>query len=567
MRVGYQSFRREWFPLVGLAFLVGCGAQPSEGVRVGDVDTAEYETSAAPRSVMPHPIMPGSAAPDAGMPMPASDAEEAPIDGVADQGSGAGDGGEQYDAIVDNPFLRVLDQPLSTFSIDVDTASYSKVRQYLVNYQQMPRPAAVRIEELLNYFQYEYSSPTPDQTEPFATHVAVTQCPWNGQHRLVRLALKGREVTEEARPASNLVLLIDTSGSMKQANKLPLLKKAMQMLLSELDERDCISVVAYAGSAGLVLDGESAADSAAILRGLDRLQAGGSTNGGRGLQLAYQAAREHFVEGGTNRVLLCTDGDFNVGMTGTDQMIDLVESEAKQGIELTVLGFGMGNLNDAMLEQISGRGNGNYAFIDTYNEAKKVLVDQLAGTLVTIAKDVKLQIEFNPGVVAAYRLIGYENRLLASEDFNDDKKDAGEIGAGHSVTAFYEVIPVGVSTESELPETDALKYQEPPRQSAAAESGELLTLKLRYKMPEQEKSQLMEHVVYDSGATFAQADREFQFAAAVAGFGMLLRGSEHRGDWSFDSVMQVAENSTGTDPHGLREEFVELVSIASHLAQ
>jgi Ca-activated chloride channel family protein len=339
----------------------------------------------------------------------------------------------------------------------------------------------------------------------------------------------------------------------------------MEMLISRLDARDRVSLVAYAGSAGLVLDGESAAEAPAIMRGLNRLQAGGSTNGGNGLRLAYQTAREHFVDGGVNRVLLCTDGDFNVGMTGTDQMVDFIEAEAKQGIELTVLGFGMGNLNDSMLEQISGRGNGNYAFIDTENEAKKVLVDQLSGTLVTIAKDVKLQIEFNPASVAAYRLIGYENRVMNAEDFRDDKKDAGEIGAGHSVTALYEVIPVGAATLTDVPAVDALKYQKPPEQSAAAESGELLTLKLRYKLPDEESSKLMEHVVYDSGATFAQADREFQFAAAVAGFGMLLRDSEYRGDWTYDAIVQVAEASTGLDEHGFRAEFVELVAIANQL--
>ncbi len=484
---------------------------------------------------------------------------------AADEGIGPGQGGEKYDEIADNPFLRVLEEPLSTFSIDVDTASYSKVRQYLVDYNKLPRPDAVRIEELLNYFPYQYESPSADQPEPFATHVAVSQCPWNLEHRLVRVALKGREMQRDARPDSNLVLLIDSSGSMKRPNKLPLLKRGMRLLLNELGERDRIAIVAYAGAAGMVLDSTRATEGDTIMRALDSLEAGGSTNGGEGLQLAYQIACDHLIEGGTNRVLLCTDGDFNVGVTGTDQMVRLVEEQSKAGIDLTVLGFGMGNLNDAMLEQISGRGNGNYAFIDTYNEAKKVLVEQLSGTLVTIAKDVKIQVEFNPASVAAYRLIGYENRVLQSEDFNDDKKDAGEIGAGHSVTALYEIVPVGVSTAEILPKVDALKYQEPPKESLAAESGELLTLKLRYKMPGQSESQLLEHVVYDSGATFDQADQEFKFAAAVAGFGMLLRDSEHRGDWTFDSVMQVAQSSLGSDTHGFRGEFIELVSIAQSL--
>ncbi len=484
---------------------------------------------------------------------------------AADEGIGPGEGGEKYDEIIDNPFRRVVEHPLSTFSIDVDTASYSKVRQYLVDYNQLPRPDAVRIEELLNYFPYDYAAPVESQSEPFATHVAVSQCPWNAEHRLVRLALKGREVNKDVRPSSNLVLLIDSSGSMKSPNKLPLLKRGMRLLLQQLNENDRVAVVAYAGAAGLVLDSTPATDADTILAALSRLEAGGSTNGGQGLQLAYQIARDNFVDQGTNRVLLCTDGDFNVGMTGTDQMVRFVEDQSKGGIDLTVLGFGMGNLNDAMLEQISGRGNGNYAFIDTYNEAKKVLVEQLSGTLVTIAKDVKLQVEFNPAKVAAYRLIGYENRMLQTEDFNDDKKDAGEIGAGHSVTALYEVVPQGVSTAETLPSTDPLKYQEPPRNSAAAESGELLTVKLRYKAPGDDASQLIEHVVHDSGARFNDADEEFKFAAAVAGFGMLLRQSDHRGDWTYENVMQVAQSSLGNDAHGFREEFVELVSIARSL--
>ena len=482
-----------------------------------------------------------------------------------DEGVGPGQGGEQYDRIVDNPFQSVADHPQSTFSIDVDTASYSKVRQYLVEYNQLPRPDAVRIEEMLNYFPYQYEAPSGNPSEPFAVHVAVTECPWNTEHRLVRLALKGREIERDSRPNSNLVLLIDSSGSMQQPNKLPLLKRGMRLLLGQLGESDRIAIVSYAGSAGLVLDSTPASDSDTVMQGLQQLQAGGSTNGGQGLQLAYQVARDHFIPGGTNRVLLCTDGDFNVGMTGTDQMVRLVEQQSKDGIDLTVLGFGMGNLNDAMLEQISGRGNGNYAFIDTYNEAKKVLVEQLAGTLVTIAKDVKIQIEFNPQKVAAYRLIGYENRVLANEDFHDDKKDAGEIGAGHSVTALYELIPAAISLDQSVAQTDELKYQTTRELSSAAQSDELLTVKLRYKLPEQAESDLIEQVVFDNDSMFEQADQEFQFAAAVAGFGMLLRDSEYRGEWNFESVRKTAEASIGSDPHGFREEFLELVAVARSL--
>ncbi len=493
-------------------------------------------------------------------------AEDLPLLADPDQGRGAGDAGEQYDHIVDNPFVRVGDNPLSTFSIDVDTASYSKVRQYLVEYNQMPRPDAVRIEELLNYFQYDYAPPAASQSEPFATHVAVASCPWNDNHRLARVALKGRVIENAERPNSNLVLLLDTSGSMKRPNKLPLLKRGMQLLLKQLGENDRIAIVAYAGSAGIVLDSTPASDTKAIMTALTQLSAGGGTNGAGGLQLAYDLARSNFIENGTNRILLCTDGDFNLGQTSTDELVRMVEDQSKAGIELTVLGFGMGNLNDSMLEQISGKGNGNYAFIDTYNEAKKVLVQQLAGTLVTIAKDVKIQIEFNPSIVAGYRLIGYENRMLADQDFNDDKKDAGEIGAGHTVTALYEIVPTGAD-EAVLPTTDPLKYQEKAEPSIAAESGEMLTLKLRYKLPGEDTSQLMEHPVIDSGLAFDQTDQEFQFAAAVAGFGMLLRNSEHGGDWSFDTVSEVAQASMGVDPHGLREEFVDLVATAQLLAQ
>lgn len=493
-------------------------------------------------------------------------ASNAPLyPGLVPDGLGPGSRGEQYDPITENPFRAVGDHPLSTFSIDVDTASYSKVRQYLIEYNRLPRPDAVRIEELVNYFEYQYEPPSEDQPAPFAMHLASSQCPWNPDHRLVRLALRGRELPVESRPHSNLVLLIDSSGSMNQMNKLPLLKRGLRLLLRQLSESDRIAIVTYAGSAGLVLDSTPADRSDQILNALNRLEAGGSTNGGQGLELAYQVARENLIPGGTNRVLLCTDGDFNVGMTGTDQMVRLVEQESKQGIDLTVLGFGMGNLNDAMLEQISGRGNGNYAFIDTFNEAKKVLSQQLVGTLVTIANDVKLQIEFNPQQVSGYRLIGYENRVLADEDFNDDEKDAGDIGAGHRVTALYELVPAGISMADRAAQVDELKYQNDRELSDAAQSDEWLTVKLRYKLPGQSESLLMEQPVFDSNTPFDQADQEFRFAAAVASFGMLLRDSEYRGTWDFNTVEQIAAASIGSDPHGFREEFLEMVSVARSL--
>ena len=366
----------------------------------------------------------------------------------------------------------------------------------------------------------------------------------------------------EERPLSNIVFLLDTSGSMNSANKLPLVKKGMEMLLTQLGENDRVAIVVYAGSAGLVLDSTPATRKRKIENALNSLAAGGSTNGGQGIELAYQVARDNFIAGGVNRVILCTDGDFNVGTTNTGSLVRMVEKEAAGNIFLTVLGFGMGNHNDNMLEQISGRGNGNYAFIDTDKEAQKVLVDQVNGTLVTIAKDVKLQIEFNPRKVAAYRLIGYENRVLAKEDFNDDKKDAGEIGAGHAVTALYELIPAGTEDESAPPKVDSLKYQSPAGLTDAANRDESLTLKLRYKEPEGQTSKLVEYPVIDNEARFQDADHDARFAAAVANFGMQLRKSKFAGDWDLQDVIEVAQDAKGEDMSGLRAEFVEMVETA-----
>ncbi len=359
---------------------------------------------------------------------------------MSDQGRGPGAAGDRYAAIDENPFLRVNEAPLSTFSVDVDTASYAKTRQYLIEANQLPRADAVRIEEFVNYFDYEYAPPATDSEHPFAVYTDISRCPWNQEHFLARIAIKGKEIKQD-RPRSNLVFLIDVSGSMNRSNKLPLVQRGLRLLLGQLNEQDRVAIVVYAGAAGMVLDSTPADLQSKIHAAIDQLQAGGSTNGGEGIRLAYRIAREHFIEGGTNRVILCSDGDFNVGTTSTDELIRLVEQEAKGNVFLTVLGFGMGNHNDEMLEKISNRGNGNYGFIDTVAEARKVLVRQLSSTLITIAKDVKLQVEFNPRKVGAYRLIGYENRVLAAQDFNDDKKDAGEIGAGHEVTAFYELVP------------------------------------------------------------------------------------------------------------------------------
>ncbi len=429
---------------------------------------------------------------------------------------------------------------------------------------RLPPPDAVRIEELINYFDYDYSGPTDDV--PFAAHIEVAGCPWQAAHRLVRIGLKGREIKNQQRPRSNLVFLLDVSGSMDSPDKLPLLKQGMKMLAEQLGENDRVAIVVYASAEGLVLPSTSGQERQKIIDALEQLQAGGSTNGGAGIELAYRIAQENFIKGGVNRVLLCTDGDFNVGTTSTGSLERMVEEKAKSGIFLSVLGFGRGNLNDAMMETISNKGNGNYAYIDGVTEAQKVLVEQMGGTLVTIAKDVKIQIEFNPAQVAAYRLIGYENRMLAAEDFNDDKKDAGEIGAGHTVTALYEIVPAGAKVD--LPAVDPLKYQAPatPGGNQAA-SNELLTLKLRYKEPEEDSSKLLEFPVVDGKAPFGRASADFQFASAVASFGMLLRGSEHKGTGSYDAVLEIAESAKGADKHGYRAEFVEIVRRAQALAR
>ncbi|PQO44931.1 vWA domain-containing protein [Blastopirellula marina] len=477
-----------------------------------------------------------------------------PSDGV-----GPGEGGDKFDLIEENDFIAVDDQPLSTFSIDVDTASYSKIRSYLSQFGQLPPRDAVRVEELVNYFQYDYAQPTDEH--PFAANVEVASCPWNPSNRLVRVGIKGKEVDTQDRPASNIVFLLDVSGSMNSPNKLPLLKKGMKMLVDQLGENDKVSIVVYAGAAGMVLEPTYGYDKAKILGALDRLQAGGSTNGGQGIQLAYKTATENFITGGTNRVILCTDGDFNVGKTSTGSLVEMAAEQAKKNIYLSILGFGIGNHNDSMLEQLSNKANGNYSFIDNDKEAQKVLVEQMSGTLLTIAKDVKIQIEFNPQKVASYRLVGYENRLLAAQDFNDDKKDAGEIGAGHTVTAFYEIVPVQAEEQvaSVDPMVDELKYQTERKPTEAAQSNELMTLKLRYKQPESDVSTLMTYPVIDEGHQFNQSTGDFQFASAVAMFGLKLRSSQFHSDTNFAEIEELVASNVDGPGSSYREEFLELV--------
>lgn len=464
---------------------------------------------------------------------------------------------EAYDHIQDNPFLLAQQNPLSTFSIDVDTAAYSNMRRFL-NDGQLPPKDAVRIEELVNYFNYAYQP--PQNKDPFAARVEIGPCPWNKQHHLARIGLKGKEVPQDRRGDANLVFLVDVSGSMKAPNKLPLLQQSLKLLVNQLGPRDRVAIVVYAGASGLVLPSTACNDTATITAALDRLQAGGSTNGGAGIQLAYSVAAQNFQQEGINRVILCTDGDFNVGVTNQGDPTRLIEEKRQENVFLTVLGFGMGNYKDSTLEKLADKGNGNYAYIDNLLEARKVLVEQLGGTLITIAKDVKIQVDFNPAKVAAYRLIGYENRLLRNEDFHDDTKDAGEIGAGHTVTALYELVPPGV--EVKLPPVDASKYQTPIQPNEVAAGDEWLTIKLRYKEPTSDQSELLTFPVSESKEQLDRTSEDFRFAASVAAFGMLLRDSEYKGEASFDQVLALASAARGDDKNGYRHEFEQLVKMA-----
>ncbi len=468
--------------------------------------------------------------------------------------------GEGYASVAEGRAVSPREQPLSTFSIDVDTASYANVRRFLVSGRRPPRDA-VRIEELVNYFRYDY--PQPEGDTPFSVTVDAAQCPWKPGHRLVRIGLQGKDIDRGARPAGNLVFLVDVSGSMQAPNKLALVKQALAMLVEELTENDRVSIVTYAGNAGLVLPPTTGDQKRQILAAIDSLTPGGSTHGSAGITLAYEQAREHFIPGGSNRVILATDGDLNVGVTSTTALVDLIKEKAAGGTFLTVLGFGEGNLQDAKMEALADNGNGVYAYIDGVREARKVLVEQLTGSTVTIAKDVKIQVEFNPAQVASYRLLGYENRALAARDFRDDKKDAGEIGAGHSVTAIYEVALIGDAAVA-VGGAEPLKYQPQPevKEPVAVDpnaSKELLTVKLRWKRPDGDRSTLVEVPLADRGAAFDEAPADLRFAAAVAAFGMVLRESPERGDASLPMVAKIAGGAMGRDDGGYRAEFLDLV--------
>lgn len=473
-------------------------------------------------------------------------------------------GNVAYSSFVENAFVSVLQEPLSTFSTDVDTASYANVRRFL-NSGQLPPRDAVRIEELVNYFSYAYPAPRGD--DPFSASIETAGCPWTPGHRLVRVALKGRELPRGKRPPSNFVFLIDVSGSMQPAERLPLLKQALRALVKKMTDTDRVAIVVYASEAGVKLESISCAEKEKILAVIDALEAGGSTNGGEGIQQAYAMARRHFIQGGVNRVLLCTDGDFNVGLTDQNALVALVKENAAGGVFLTTLGVGTDNYKDALMQRLADKANGNYHYLDTLEEAQKVLIEQMNANLVTIAKDVKVQVEFNPAQVSAYRLIGYEKRMLRAQDFNNDRKDAGEIGAGHTVTAFYEIVPAGAADVR--PVVDKLKYQSAVAPASYSEKGEsskeLLTLKLRYKQPDGDTSKLIEFPHTDSGGSYGKASGDFKFAASVASFGMILRGSEHKGSATFDTVLELAGEGKGSDEGGWRAEFINLVKKAMGL--
>ncbi len=470
----------------------------------------------------------------------------------------AGRSYDRFPALVENDFVKVEGQAaLSTFGVDVDTASYSIMRKFLRS-NQLPPPGAVRLEEMVNYFPYRDAAPSGN--DPFAVTVEVAECPWQPKNRLARIGLKAKPINYKNRPASNLVFLIDVSGSMNQANKLPLVKESMKMLVGELGENDRVAMVVYAGASGLVLDSTSAMHKPEILDALDRLQAGGSTNGASGIQLAYDVAVSHFIEGGTNRVILCTDGDWNVGTTSTDALIALIEAKRKTNVFLSVCGFGMGNLRDEMMVNLAGKGNGQYYYIDTAREAHKSFVETLGGTLVTVAKDVKIQVEFNPAKVGAYRLLGYEKRKLAAEDFHNDAKDAGEMGAGHVVTALYELTPPGSDVAAGV---DGLRYQQAAKPLAkASDSTEAFVVKLRHKLPESDVSTLREVPVTDSNKPYGEASEDFRFAASVASYAMLLRDSPYKGVSTYGLVAELANAAKSWDPGAYRTEFVKLVEKA-----
>jgi Ca-activated chloride channel homolog len=466
---------------------------------------------------------------------------------------------ERYEHLDDNPVRLVAEHPVSTFSIDVDTGAYANVRRFLTA-GQLPPQDAVRVEEMINYFDYRYTPPQSRET-PFSVSTEVAPAPWNAQALLMKIGVKGFEIAASERPPANLVFLIDVSGSMQTPDKLPLLKNAFRLLTDQLTAQDRVSMVVYAGSSGVVLEPTPGDQKARIREAIDRLEAGGSTNGAEGVQRAYELARSTFIRNGVNRVVLATDGDFNVGVVNFEALVDMAERERESGVALTTLGFGTGNYNDQLLERLADAGDGNYAYVDTLAEARKVLVSELSSTLFTIAKDVKIQIEFNPTEVVEYRLIGYENRMLAREDFNNDRVDAGEIGAGHRVTALYEIVPVSAKGR-----IDPLRYGAARDAQSAARSSELAHLRVRYKLPTSDVSSLLEYPIAKSVVSSAdKLSPDFRFAASVAAFGQLLRGGKYMGEYGYEEVRALAQSALAHDQEGYRREFVSLVQLAQSL--
>jgi Ca-activated chloride channel family protein len=470
---------------------------------------------------------------------------------------------ESYQPIVENAFQNPKDNPLSTFSVDVDAASYSNIRRY-INNGQLPPKYAVRIEEMINYFNYNL--PAPTNNEPVAIHTELSSAPWNPQHRLLRIGLKARVIQNDKLPASNLVFLIDVSGSMASANRLPLVQSSLKMLVDQLRPQDKVAIVVYAGAAGLALPSTPGNQKTTIKDAIDRLSAGGSTAGGEGLMLAYKTAKQNFLKNGNNRVIMATDGDFNVGASSDQEMEQLIEQERKSGVFLSVLGYGMGNYKDSKMEILADKGNGNHAYIDNITEARKTLVSEFGGTLFTVAKDVKLQLEFNPAKVASYRLIGYENRMLNKEDFNNDLKDAGDMGAGHNVTALYEIIPAGVHDKF-TNSVDPLKYQKEDRPLTNVVSNDMLTIKFRYKEANGSESKMSKAIVYDKPVEFSNTSVDFRFATAVAEFGMLLRNSEFKQNAKYEEAISIARAAKGNDNEGYRAEFIKLAESAKLLSK
>jgi len=469
---------------------------------------------------------------------------------------------ESYQPIAENGFNNAKDNPLSTFSVDVDNASYSNMRRF-INNGQLPPADAVRIEEMINYFNYDLSG--PKDNEPVAIHTELSSAPWNPAHRLLRIGLKAKNIAEDKLPPSNLVFLLDVSGSMQDANKLPLVKAAMKMLVDELRPKDKVTIVAYAGEAGLRLAPTSGGDKARIDSAIDELYAGGSTNGGEGIKLAYKIAADNFIEHGNNRIIMATDGDFNVGPSSDGDMESLIVKERETNVAISIMGVGMGNIKDSKMETLADKGNGNYFYIDNITEARKALVSEFGGTMFTVAKDVKLQVEFNPAKVQAYRLLGYEDRILNKEDFNNDRKDAGDMGSGHTVTALYEIVPAGIKDDYSV-SVDPLKYQKTDEVKKSA-SDEMLTIKFRYKQPDSMVSKLSQAVVNDNPENLNRTSADFKFAAAVAEFGMLLRDSQFKQKSNYDQAISLARQGKGEDNDGYRSEFIKLAESAKLLAK